>query len=317
MNSSGGLRGYVLRRILWMLPTLLTVIVLVFLVFQELADPAAIELGLGATSTELSARRHELGLDRGVGVRLVEQVADLARLDLGVSRTQRRPVGELVAAAIVPTLSYALPGFLVAMLAAIFGGLAAARRPKSGVDRALMLLATLAMSTSSLVVVLAGQAILAHAWGLAPVSWPLGASDAVPPIAYLVLPVTLWATVQFGPDLRHFRAVFVQDLRRPHFDAMRARGLPERAIRRHQLRGAAGPICARVGHCLPYLAVGSVVIEYVFNIPGVGRLVVDAIRTSDLPLMQGLTLVTTLCTLLAQVAADVLAGTLDPRLRRW
>jgi peptide/nickel transport system permease protein len=143
--------------------------------------------------------------------------------------------------------------------------------------------------------------------------WPLG-GDARAAIGFVVLPALLWAALQVGADLRHYRAVFVTELAAPHLEGLRARGVGERRITRHVLRAAVAPVLARISGRLPHVVLGSVVVEHVFNIPGIGALLVAAIRDADLPVVQGVAA----ATIAGQVVCDGLAAWIDPRTRaRW
>lgn len=309
---------FVGRRLLMAVATVLLVSTIVFLVFQQLADPVLVELGPTASPEALEARRHVLGLDRPAWSRFLDHLGQTLTFDFGGSTSSRPAVGEILRESIGPTLGYAVPGFLIATGLSLGLGLRAAVVEGRIEDRALTGVATLLMSTSSLIIVMLGQLVLAHQLELFPViGWPLGDASSAPILPYLMLPTLLWVLIQVGPDFRHYRALIVQELDRPYVDGLRGRGLPEARVLRHVLHNVAGPILARVGQRLPYLLVGSVVIEEIFNIPGVGDLIVVAVGSSDLALLQGVTLVLTLVTVVAQLGFDLLAGWLDPRLRRW
>lgn len=303
-----------LRRLLVAAATLALVSALVFLVVDALADRAALDLGRGAGPEALAARRHLLGLDRPLPTRLLEHVGMAMSFRLGDSARQHAAVASLLGRALVPTLAYALPGFLLATLVALLGGFTAARL-RGWCDRVLLATSTLLMSTSSVIVVVLGQYLLAHKLRLFPVlGWPL-AGDARGLVGFVALPALLWALIQLGPDLRHYRAVFVRELAAPHVEGLRARGLAEARVARHVLRGGAGPVLARISARLPQLVIGSVVVEHVFNVPGVGALLVAAIRDADLPLVQGIAFTLAAATIVGQALCDLLVHWLDPRVR--
>lgn len=294
--------------------TLALVSALVFVVVDALADPAALELGRGASSEALAARRALLGLDRPWLIRLFEHVASAMSFDLGFSARRGAPVGEVLRAAIGPTLAYALPGFVIATIAGVLGGLRAAR-VGGWFDRAVLAGSTIVMSTSGVIVVVLGQYWLAHRLRLFPVlGWPLG-GDPRGAVGFVILPALLWAAIQVGADVRHYRAVFVRELAGPHLEGLRARGVGERRITGHVLRGAAAPVLARISARLPHVVLGGVVVEHVFNVPGIGALLIAAIREADLAVVQGIAFVLAAATIGGQVACDVAAARLDPRVR--
>ncbi|MCB9703576.1 MAG: ABC transporter permease [Myxococcales bacterium] len=307
-------RSALAGRLVGALVTLALVVVIVFGIAGALADPAVIALGGGAPVDEVARLRHAWGLDRPWQVRLGELAWGLLHLDLGLSRIQQAPVSALIGRALAPTLAYALPGILLALALALAGGLAAARRPGGPIDRLVNLSATLLLSTSSVIVVLAAHGLLARRLGLFPIiGWPLVGSDAAA-AGLVVLPALTWALLQLGPDLRHFRALFVRELDAPYLDGLRSRGIAEARVLGHALRGASGPILARLAARLPHLVVGSLVIEQVFNIPGIGGLALTALRTGDLALVEGLALLLALVTIVGQLLLDLAAAALDPRL---
>ena len=305
------------RRLAIAAATLVLVSVLVFVVVDGLVDRAALELGRAAGPEALAARRALLGLDRPWIVRLFEHVLSAMSLQLGDSARRGVPVVEVLRAAVLPTLAYALPGFVIATIAGVLGGLRAAR-VGGWFDRVVLAGSTLLMSTSGVIVVVLGQYWLAHRLRLFPVlGWPLG-GEPRSWIGFVVLPALLWAVIQLGADLRHYRAVFVRELAAPHLEGLRARGVDESRITRHVLRGAAAPVLGRVAARLPHVVLGGVVVEHVFNIPGVGALLVASVRDADLAVVQGIAFVLAAATIGGQMGCDLLAGWLDPRTRgRW
>lgn len=304
-----------LRRLAVAAATLALVSALVFVVVDALADRAALELGRGAGAEAIAARRALLGLDRPWVIRLLEHVASAMSMDLGVSARRGVAVSEVLRAAIGPTLAYALPGFVIATVVAVLGGLRAARG-RGWFDRVVLAGSTVLMSTSGVIVVVLGQYLLAHRLRLFPVlGWPLG-GDPRATIGFVVLPALLWAVIQVGADLRFYRAVFVRELAAAHLEGMRARGVDERRIAWHVLRGATAPVLGRISARLPHVVLGGVVVEHVFNVPGIGALLVAAIRDADLMVVQGIAFVLAAVTIVGQMVCDWVAAVVDPRVRR-
>jgi peptide/nickel transport system permease protein len=290
------------------------VVVIVFAVGEGLADPAALRLGRGASPEAIATLRAAMGLDRPWGTRLLEHVVQGMSFEFGYSHVRAASAGELIREALGPTLAYAVPGWIVGTIAAVIGGLAAARR--RAVDAVLSGCSTLLVSTSSVIVVVLAQHVLAHRLGLFPVlGWPLaGGTDSA--VRYVVLPALVWAILQWGPDQRHYRAVFQSELSGAHLDGLRARGVPERAIERHVLRAAVGPIVARIGQRMAHVIIGSVVIEQLFNVPGIGALLVSAVHDADMALVQAIAVATAVATIAGQALCDAIVWLVDPRVRR-
>jgi peptide/nickel transport system permease protein len=299
------------------LPILLLSASVIFLVFQLLADPAVVELGRFADAESLARRRTELGLDRPLLTRLFEHLQHCLTLDLGFSQHLRRPVLVVMHERVGPTLGYAVPGTTLAMMTSIGTGLWVAERPHTLGATAVLTAATLLLSTSTVVLVLGGHELLTHHAGLGPaVGWPLaGSLDS--PVPYLLVPALLFGLSQLGADLRHHHAVFSNAWDEPHLQGLRARGLSRNALRLRVLRGGAAGILARLAHRLPHLLVGSLLLEEVFNIPGLGELTLLAMRSSDLMLLQGVAMGLTLTTVAIQTLLELAAGALDPRARPW
>lgn len=314
MGEAGELARAVLRRTLVAAGSIALVATIVFAVGEGLADPAALRLGRGASPEAIAALRAAMGLDRPWETRLLEHVYQGMSLEFGYSHVRAAPAGEAIRQALGPTLAYAAPGWLLGTLAAVLGGLAAGRR--RAVDAALSTASTLLVSTSSVIVVVLAQHVLAHRLGWFPaLGWPLAGADAGA-AGFVVLPALVWAILQWGPDQRHYRAVFTRELAAPHLDGLRARGVPERTIGRHVLRAAVGPIVARVGQRLSHVVIGSVVIEQLFNVPGIGALLVSAIHDADMALVQAIAVATAAATIAGQAICDAIVWLVDPRVRR-
>ena len=305
---------FVTRRLLSAALTLGLAVGVVFFVFELLADPATVRLGTSASPTDIAALQEELGLNRPLLLRLLSSYAELLTGAWGESLFYRQPVLNLIGKGLGTTASYALPAWFLTTLVSVLAAAWGLRRPNGGLDRILRSISTLLLSSTILITALLAHQLFAHRLALFPIAWPLPPESLG--LRHLLLPIALAMSVQLGTDLRYYRALLLQESRSPHFDALRTRGLSEASVFRHLLRDAAASICTRAAHLLPYLIAGNLVIEEIFDIPGLGRLAVDALRSSDLPLMRGLTFFLGTLVIVLQFFADLLSAWLDPRLRK-
>ncbi|TPV93470.1 MAG: ABC transporter permease [Myxococcales bacterium FL481] len=307
---------FAIRRVLAGALVLVVVFVTIAIVGEVLIDPAVGELGPLAEMAALDERRRQLDLDRPLRARVVDQLAAAATFEWGTSIVHRRPVTDVLWSGLGPTLAYAVPGFCLATVAGAATAATQLDAPATRRAAALNLAAATLLGMSSLVLVVLVHDLFATRLGWFPaLGWPLTPGSHLVGLGHLLLPILVWALLQWGADYRMYRAIFIAEARQPHYMYMAARGLPRSRIRRHLLRGCAGTVVARVVQRLPHLLVGSVVIEDVFNVPGLGDAVIVAARANDRALLQGVAVLSAAATVVVQTGGDVLARWLDPRLR--
>lgn len=298
-------------RLLATLGTALAAFALVFLLLRAVpGDPVDIMLGERAAATEREALRGALGLDRPWPLALARDLAGLTRGDLGTSLWLRRPVAELVAERIGPTVALTLASLGLAWALALPLGVRAGWRPDSRLDRWSGRAAGLLHAIPSFAL---GPLLL---WLVAVrLEWlPLGGYGSW---SALVLPALTLGTGMAGFSLRLVRRQTAEARASTHVAAARARGAPEGRLRRlHALRPGLGPVVTLVGLQMGALLSGVVVVETVFRWPGLGRLLVQGVLARDYPLVQGLTVVFTAIVVLANLLADLVVAALDPRVRK-
>ncbi len=312
--------GYVLRRLLQLPLVLLGISLVVFLILALLpGDPALAILGPYATPESLAALRGELGLDEPLWRRFVLWLGRVLQGDLGRSVSLERPVVDEIGERLGPSLLLAGTALVLAVALGLAAGLAAAVREGRWPDRLITLLVLLGLSTPQfwlgLLLILAFAVHLG--WlpvsGMLPVFGPAGALEVA---RHLVLPAASLAVVVAGVLARLTRAAMLEELSQDYVRMARARGLPERAvILRHALRNALPRLVPVIGLQTGFLLGGAVYIETVFQWPGLGRMLVDAILSRDLLLVQGGVLVMASAYVLVNLAADVVQHVLDPRIR--
>jgi peptide/nickel transport system permease protein len=310
--------GYLLRRILATVPVLLFVAVLVFLLLQLTpGDPAVLIAGDYATTQQIEAIRHQLGLDRSILEQLAGWFARLARGDLGVSIFSQLPVTTLIGQRIEPTLLLSLYTVILSIAFAIPLGVVAAYRAGGWLDRVVMGFAVMGFSTPVFVVgfLLVYVFALTLGWfptqGYVPVAEGWGAA-----LRSLTLPAITLALLYAALLARVTRASMLEVLAEDYMRTAHAKGLgPRPVLMRHALKNTAVAIVTVIGVGVAALLGGVVVTETVFNIPGLGRLTADAILRRDYPVVQGLILLFACIYVVINLLVDLSYLLFDPRIR--
>lgn len=306
--------AYLIRRLWQMIPTLLGVVLLVFLLFKGFGgDPAEILAGLNATQQQVDAIRQQLGLNEPWWVQLWINVKQIATFDWGRSWATNESVANIFSTRLPATLTVMLPILILDAIIALPIAMWVAYRRGSLADRTIMVISTVALSISFLVYIILGQYVFGFQLGWFPVQ---GWSDSVWKnlVTYVPLPVMLALLVGIAPQTRLYRTFFLDELGHDYVRTARAKGLTEGSVLfKHVLRNALIPILTNIGLALPGVFVGSFLIEVFFSIPGLGREVILAVNRSDYPVLQALTVYLAMLTMLINLAVDVLYKMVDPR----
>ena len=310
--------AYALRRVLTTIPVMIFVAFFVFsLLYLTPGDPAALIAGDQATPADIARIRETLGLDRPFLVQFGEWSWRILHGDLGTSIFTHLPVTHLIGQRIEPTLSLLMLTMIIAMVVAVPLGVLSAWKHGSLIDRAAMVVSVLGFSLPVFVVgyVLAYVVSVRLRWlpvqGFTPLSAGLG-----PFLANLILPAIALALLYIALIARITRATMLDVLSQDYVRTARAKGVGQRGILFvHALRNAAVPIVTVIGFGFAALISGAVVTESVFAIPGVGRLVTDAILRRDYPIIQGVVLMFSALYVLINLGVDLLYTLFDPRIR--
>ena len=310
--------GYTIRRILAAVPVMAVVALFVFLLLRLTpGDPAAIIAGDMATPEQLERIRTSLGLNEPIAVQFVTWIGQLLSGNLGTSLISQTPVTTLIGQRLEPTISLALLAITLSVLIAVPLGVIAAWRHGGWLDNAVMTLSVLGFSLPVFVIGYIFIQIFAIELRWLPIQGFRSISDSV--IAFLeraTLPALTVSTIYIALIARMTRASMLDVLGEDYVRTARAKGLTEKIVLfRHALRNAAIPILTVIGTGFALLISGVVVTESVFNIPGLGRLTVDAILARDYPVIQGLILLTSGIYLLINLVIDLSYAFLDPRIR--
>lgn len=310
---------YMLRRVLIAIPTILVLMFVVFLLAEAApGDPAMKRVGDNATPEQVAEAREALGLDRPLLARYVEYVGSAARGDFGESAVTGRPVLEDLQTRIPVTLSLVVLGILFTVLIAIPLGTVAALTQGTLVDTAISVVATLLMSLPSFLVGLLLILGLAISTPLFPATGYATIGDGLGPwLTYGTLPALALALVPAALITRQVRGALLEAMAEDYVRTARAKGLRRGAIvGKHVAKNAAVPVITVLSLQLAYMIGGSVVIERLFAMPGVGALGIDSVLNGDLITLQGLVLFSALVVLIVNLLADLSYGYFNPRLAR-
>lgn len=310
--------GFVLRRLLTTLPVLLLVAVFVFSMLRLTpGDPAAILAGDNASPQQIEAIRTQLGLDEPIWTQFAIWLGRVLEGDLGQSFYFRADVTTLIGQRLEPTLSLALLTTLITLTVSLPLGAIAARRQGSLVDRLVMGFAVMGFSVPVFVIGYALIYLFAVELRWLPVQGYRDLAEGFWPwLERLILPSLALSVIYIALIARITRTALLEVLSQDHVRTARAKGLAEPAILiHHGLRNAAVPIVTVVGLGVGLLIGGVVVTESVFNIPGLGRLTVDAVLSRDFPTIQAIVLLFSVVYVLLNLLVDLSYILLDPRVR--
>jgi len=310
--------AYIARRLLAAIPVIIMVAVVVFAMLRLTpGDPAAILAGDDATTEQLEQIRQSMGLDKPILTQFAVWVGQLAQGDLGQSLLSRKPVLDLISERVGPTVALAVSVLIVTILVAIPMGIIAARHRGKLLDRVVMTLSVFGFSVPVFVVGYLIIYLLALKLGWFPVQGYRPLANGFWPFAQrLVLPTLALSGIYIALVARITRSSIIEVMNEDYIRTARAKGARESAILlRHALKNAAVPIVTIIGIGVAALITGVVVTESVFNLPGLGRLVVEAVLARDYPIIQGLILLFSLAYILINLVVDVLYTVFDPRIR--
>jgi peptide/nickel transport system permease protein len=268
------------------------------------------------TSDYLAQARAELGLDRPLPLQYFSWLGHALTGDLGYSVANHRPVVDLIAERIGPTLELMGLALLLGLVIALPLGVLAAVRRNSSADYAATVVSLVTISTPSFFLGIVAIYFLSLRWGLLPSSGMSDPTDGSLPdvLKHLVMPVTILGLSMAGQFTRYVRASMVSELTSDYVRTAQAKGLSMRAVLfRHVLRNALIPVITIVALSLPALLGGAVVVEQVFAWPGMGQLSVTAVQRQDYSVIIGFALLVAALVLISNLLADLLYSVVDPR----
>jgi glutathione transport system permease protein len=302
--------SYILKRLLGLLPTLFIVAVLVFLFVHMLpGDPARLAAGVDASPETVELVRQDLGLDKPMPQQFLNFFVNLVQGDFGTSLRSKRPVATEIAERFMPTLMLTVTSMVWAVIFGMVIGIVSAVYRNQWPDRIGMTLAVSGISFPAFALGMLLMQVFSVQLGWLPT---VGADTW----RHYILPsITLGAAVA-AVMARFTRSSFIEVIQEDFVRTARAKGVSEKwVVLKHCLRNALIPVVTMMGLQFGFLLGGSIVVEAVFNWPGLGRLLVDAIEMRDYPIIQTLVLLFSLEFILINLVVDVLYGFINPTIR--
>ena len=316
---------YLIRRLLWAGVLFIAVTVVTFLIFFIIpADPARLAVGQRATPETVARARHFLGLDKPVPV---QYMLFLKRLvidrSLGRSFTNRQDVNTVILSAAPVTASLVVGGVLLWMAIAVPIGILSALRPRSLLDRTSMVFVLIGISAPVVWIGLILQYSIGFRLGWTPnagycnlLNSQGGCGGPVDWAYHLILPWMTFAFLFAAIYVRMIRANVMDTMNEDYVRTARAKGAPEsQVMRSHVLRNALLPVVTMLGMDIGIALGGAIFTEYVFGLPGLGKLAVQSLDNFDLPMIMGVVVFTTLCIIVFNLLVDVMYAWIDPRIR--
>jgi len=310
--------AYIVKRLLSMIPVLFIVsIVIFFIIHITPGDPAATILGMEATPEQIEELNEELGFNRPLHEQYISWIAGVFQGDLGDSIFMNQPVTQAIGEHLGPTLSLAILAQIIAVILAIPFGVLAAYKRGSLTDTALMSTSLLGLAVPSFLLALILMLLFGVKLQWLPIAGYEPLSEGlVEHLRYLILPAISLGTIQAALITRMTRSSMLDVLSVNFIKTARAKGVKERTVLlRHAFRNAFLPILTVIGQTFGTLVTGAVVVETIFNIPGIGQLIINSITRRDFPVIQGVVLIVTVSYVFINLVIDLLYGVVDPRVR--
>lgn len=307
--------AFILRRLLYGIPIILGTTLVLFIIFNVVpGDPALQLAGKHPTAEVLASIRAELGLDKSLPMQYVDLLKQLVTFDFGRSYATKQRIMDMLADGAGPSLSLSAPAFFLATVASLLVGMFVAFYRGTLLDRSIIALCVAGQSISVLVYILTGQYFLSYKAGLFPITGYEPTWDGR--WAYLILPGIIFIILSLAPSIRFYRTILLDEIYQDYVRTARAKGLGERAIMfKHVLKNAMIPIITDLVINIPFLILGTLLLEGFFGIPGLGDLVVRAIRDTDRPVLVAITVLGTVAFVIFNIISDILYALVDPRVQ--
>lgn len=318
--KEGGIKllSYILKRLVSLIPVLFVVSIAIFLIIHITpGDPAAAILGMEATQEQIDELNEKMGLNDPIHIQYINWISKVVRGNLGESIFMRQTVAQAIKEHLFPTISLAVFAQIIALIFSIPFGIIAAYKRGTAVDTAFMSISLLGMAIPGFLLGMFLMLFFSVHLGWLPVAGyrPLSMGFWTH-FRYLILPGISLGTIQAALIARMTRSSMLDVLYLNYIKTARAKGLKERKILlKHAFKNAGLPILTVIGQTFGTLVTGAVVMESLFNIPGIGQLILNSIVRRDISMIQGVVLFVTILYVVVNLIVDILYGLIDPRVR--
>ena len=306
---------YIFRRLLYVIPVLLGVSLIIFVLFNLVSgDPTAVLLGKNATAKQMHELREQLGLNKTLFFQYLDIVKSAFSLEFGRSWSTKQEIIQMIKQGAYPSLCLSIPAFTISTFVSLLISLFVAFYRGKGIDLFIRFLCIAGMSISALAYILFFQWFFAFKLGWFEISgFEYGFPDFIP---YIALPAIIWILLSLGPDVRFFRTVILDEIYQDYVRTARSKGVSELTIIfKHVLRNALIPIITYVVIQLPFLILGALLLESFFSIPGLGGMTLNALNSSDFPVIKAMAILSSLFYIVFGLISDILYTFADPRVK--
>jgi len=310
--------AYILRRLILLIPVLIVVGVIAFTLIHLIpGDPAAVMLGRDATLEQKEALRDQLGLNEPFFVQMTAWFGNALQFDFGESLFIGKPVSEALLDRFQPTFLLAIYSLILSVLIAVPSGVLAATRPNSVLDRLLMMVSISGVAIPGFFLGILLILLFAVNLGWLPAGGYVDLTESpAEHFKYMILPTLTLGFSAAGLMARLVRSTMLDVLNQDFVRTAYAKGLPGRhVVLLHALRNALIPVLTIIGITFAHLLGGAIVVETVFNIPGMGRLLVQSVTRRDFPLVQGAIMLVAAIQVMVMLLLDIVFVYVDPRVR--
>ncbi len=306
--------NYIIRRLIYTIPIVFGIALITFLLFNVVGgDPVLTMVGKHANANTIAELRAELGLDKPKYLQFVDYLKQIVTFDFGRSYATKQEISTMILDTAPVSFFMAIPGFIITLVLGISLSLFVAFWRGTWIDKSIVVFCVFLISAPSLAYILFGQYFLAYQMGWFPIS---GYSSTFPEaFAFIALPVIIWIFLSLGGELRFFRTVMLDEVNQDYVRTARSKGLTERVVMfKHVLKNAMIPIITSIVLEIPFLILGSLLLENFFGIPGMGSQLVNAFNTSDLPVIKAQVVVLSLLYIVFNLLTDICYSLVDPRI---